>query len=73
MARVERDAVVSAFNFSDMVPSTNVSAHMAAFSVMPINRLNLDATAILTRRLEVPAGSDNPLLKRIQIDARISF
>jgi hypothetical protein len=40
---------------------------------MPINRLNLDATAILTRRLEVPAGSDNPLLKRIQIDARISF
>jgi hypothetical protein len=73
MARVERDAVVSAFNFSDMGPSTNVSAHMAAFSFMPINRLNLDATAILTKRLVIAAGVANPLLKRLQIDARISF
>ena len=73
LARVERDAVVSAFNFSDMGPSTNVSMNMATFSFMPINRLNLDATAILTRRLEIPAGVHNPLLERIQIDARISF
>jgi len=72
-ARVERDAVVSAFNFSDMGPATNVVINMASFSLMPINRLNLDATAILTRRLKVPAGDHNALLKRIQIDARISF
>lgn len=72
-ARIERDAVVSAFNFSDMGPATNVVMNMAAFSFMPINRLNLDATAILTRRLRVPTGDANALLKRIQIDARISF
>jgi hypothetical protein len=72
-ARVERDAVISAFNFSDMGPATNVVMNMASFSFMPINRLNLDATAILTRRLRVPAGDPNALLKRIQVDARISF
>jgi hypothetical protein len=72
-ARVERDAVLSAFNFSDMGPATNVVMNMASFSFMPINRLNLDATAILTRRLRVPAGDPNALLKRIQVDARISF
>jgi hypothetical protein len=72
-ARIERDAVISAFNFSDMGPATNVVMNMASFSFMPINRLNLDATAILTRRLRVPTGDSNALLKRIQIDARISF
>jgi hypothetical protein len=72
-ARIERDAVLSAFNFSDMGPATNVVMNMASFSFMPINRLNLDATAILTRRLRVPAGDPNALLTRIQIDARISF
>ncbi|HUE89642.1 MAG TPA: putative porin [Vicinamibacterales bacterium] len=72
-ARIERDAVVSAFNFSDMGPASNVVMNMASFSFMPINRLNLDATAIFTRRLRVPAGDPNALLKRIQVDARISF
>ena len=73
LARIERDAVVSAFNFSDMAPPTNVLMNMASFSFMPINRLNLDATAIFTRRLRVPAGDPNALLKRLQVDARISF
>ena len=72
-ARIERDAVLSAFNFSDMGPPTNVVMNMGSFSFMPINRLNLDATAILTRRLRVTSGDPNALLKRIQIDARISF
>jgi hypothetical protein len=72
-ARVERDAVLSAFNFSDMGPATNVVMNMTSFSFMPINRLNLDATAIFTRRLRVPASDPNALLKRLQVDARISF
>jgi hypothetical protein len=40
---------------------------------MPKNRLNLDVTAILTRLLEVPADTSNHMLKRIQIDARVTF
>jgi hypothetical protein len=72
-ARVERDAVLSAFNFSDMGPATNVVMHMTAFSFMPKPRLNLDAIAILTRLLEPQPGARNPLLKRIQVDARVTF
>ena len=72
-ARVERDAVLSAFNFSDMGPATNVRMNMAQVSYAPRNRVNLDFTAILTRLLEVPAGAQNPMLKRIQVDARVSF
>ncbi len=72
-ARVERDAVVSAYNFSDMSPATNVVMNMATFSYMPKNRVNLDFIAILTRRIDVPMGEGNSLLKRIQVDARVSF
>ena len=72
-ARVERDAVVSAYNFSDMGPPTNVVMNMATFSYMPRSRVNLDFIAILTRLIDPPAGDPNALLKRIQIDARVSF
>jgi hypothetical protein len=72
-ARVERDAVVSAYNFSDMGPATNVIMNMATFSYMPKNRLNLDMTALFTRLLDAPAGAANPMLTRIQVDARVTF
>ena len=72
-ARIERDAVLSAFNFSDMGPATNVRMNMATISFAPRSRFNVDFTAILTRLLEVPAGAQNPLLKRIQVDARVAF
>jgi hypothetical protein len=73
VARIERDAVLSAFNFSDMGPATNVMMHMAGVSFMPRQRVNLDATAIWTKRLHVPAGAANRVLTRVQIDARVSF
>jgi hypothetical protein len=72
-ARIERDAVVSAFNFSDMGPATNVVMHMTTFSYMPKNRLNLDMTGIFTRLLDAPPGEPNHLLTRIQVDARVTF
>jgi hypothetical protein len=72
-ARVERDAVVTAYNFSDMGPASNVVMNMATFSFMPKNRVNLDFIGILTKLLDVPAGSANPILKRIQVDARVTF
>ena len=72
-AQVERDAVVSAFNFSDMGPSTNVQMNMATFSFMPKSRLNLDVIAIFTKLLEAPAAAANHMLKRIQVDARVTF
>lgn len=72
-ARVERDAVVSAYNFSDMGPATNVMMNMSTFSYMPRSRVNLDVIAILTRLIDPVAGERNPLLARIQVDARVSF
>ncbi len=72
-ARIERDAVLSAYNFSDMGPSSNVVMNMATFTFMPKSRVNLDVIAILTRLLDVPAGSANPMLKRLQVDARVQF
>ena len=72
-ARIEQDAVVSAYNFSDMGPATNVIMNMATFSYMPKTRLNLDMIAIFTRLLDAPAAAANPILKRIQIDARVTF
>jgi len=72
-ARVERDAVVSAYNFSDMGPATNVMMNMATFSYSPRSRVNLDFIAILTKLIEPPSGSRHALLKRIQVDARVAF
>jgi hypothetical protein len=71
-SRIEREAVLSTFNFSD-IPATNVRMHMVNFSVMPKARLNLEARGIFTRRLDVGAGQTNHLLKRVQIDARVRF
>jgi hypothetical protein len=72
-ARIERDAALSAFNFSDMGPATNVVMNMGTVSYSPINRLNFDVTAILTRLLDAQPAAANPMLKRIQVDARVSF
>lgn len=72
-ARVERDAVVSAYNFSDMGPATNVVMNMFTLSYMPRRRLNLDFAAFLTKLIEVAPGARNPTLTRIQVDARVAF
>jgi hypothetical protein len=72
-ARVEQDAALSAFNFSDMVPSTNVRAHIASVSYVPLGALTLDLTAFFTTRLVVPPGAANPVATRILADARIRF
>lgn len=72
-ARIEQDAVISTFNFSDMFPHTNVRAHIATGSVMPLARVNVDVTGIFTRPLEPVAGLSGGLLTRLQIDLRFGF
>jgi hypothetical protein len=72
-AWIEQDAAPGAFNFSDMVPSTNVRAHILSLSYVPLRALTLDLTAFFTTRLVVPAGASNPVATRILADARIRF
>ena len=71
-ARIERDAVVSSFAYSDM-PSSNALANLVWFSYMPAPRVNLDFTGFFTKRLEVRFGENNHVLARLQMDARVSF
>ena len=71
-ARIEEDAVLSAFTFSDN-PGTNMWMHRTTVSYMIARRVHLDFTGIFTKKLNVGPNDPNNLLKRTQLDARISF
>lgn len=71
-ARVERDAVLGTFNFSDM-PPTNTRMNMVAVSYTPLPRLNVDFIGIFTTPLRAEAAVPRDLLKRLQFDVRVSF
>ena len=70
--RIEQDAVVRLFNFSD-IPGTNVRMNMLSLSFMPAPRVNLDVTTILTKPLIASPGPAANLLTRVQIDGRVTF
>ncbi len=71
-AHIEREAVLSVFTFSD-TPGTNIEMHQPIISYMIAPRVHLDFTGIFTKKLAVSAGASNKLLKRTQLDARVSF
>ena len=71
-ARVEQEAVLSPFIFSDM-PGTNLWLSMVTASYMPQPRLNLDLTLHFSKRLVVAPGASNTWLLRPHIAARIGF
>jgi hypothetical protein len=71
-AHIEREAVLSVFTFSD-TPGTNIEMHQPVISYMIAPRVHLDFTGIFTKKLAVSAGASNKLLKRTQLDARVSF
>ena len=71
-ARVERDAALSAFSYSDN-RGTNVSMHEPTVSYMVAPGIHVDFNVVLTKRLSIAAGQLNTLHKRTRLDARISF
>jgi hypothetical protein len=72
LARIEREAVLSPYVFSDM-PGSNLRLHMVELSYHARSRLHFDVRPILTRRLRPEAGAPNPLLLRLQADVRVAF
>ena len=70
--RIEQDAVLSPFMFSD-IPGSNLWLHMLEASYMPLPRVNLDLSLHFTKRLVVPAEVSNPWLLRTHIAVRVSF
>ena len=61
--RIEQDAVLSPFMFSD-IPGSNVQLHMIHAAYVPLPNLTLDLTLHFTKQLEVPAGTPNGYLTR---------
>ncbi|HEX7957406.1 MAG TPA: putative porin, partial [Pyrinomonadaceae bacterium] len=79
--RIEKDAVLTPFNFSDIGQQSDVRAHrfIAAYALDP--RVTLSLTGILTRRPngllgvfgQTPPGSLDRTLTRIQLDTILRF
>lgn len=79
--RIEKDAVLAPFNFSDILQSTDVRAHrfLASYTVDP--RVTLSFTAIVSQRPNgllgafgaTPAGSLNRPTVRLQFDTLFRF
>ena len=79
--RIEKDAVLAPFNFSDIVQPTDVRGHrvIAAYAVDP--RVTLNFTGLFSRRangllgpfVPAPAGSLNGTTSRLQFDTIFRF
>ncbi|HEX8557328.1 MAG TPA: putative porin [Pyrinomonadaceae bacterium] len=79
--RIEKDAVLTPFNFSDIGQQSDVRAHrfIAAYAVDP--RVTLSFTGVFTQRPngllgvfgQTPPGSLNRTLTRLQLDTILRF
>ncbi|MGI8897841.1 MAG: putative porin [Pyrinomonadaceae bacterium] len=79
--RVEKDAVLTPFNFSDVTQQSDIRAHRLAFSYAVDPRVTFSITGIVTQRasgllgpfLPTPPGSLNRATTRLQFDTVIRF
>jgi hypothetical protein len=72
--RLEREAVLAAFNFSDLRQPTNVVNHRLNFGYQAYKSVNLGFTALLGRALRTATSPDEePWLKRLQFDVLYKF
>jgi TolA-binding protein len=79
--RIERDAILSPFNFSDIAQSTDIRAHrfIAAYAADP--RVTISVTGVVTQRPngllgvfgQTPLGSLNRPTTRLQLDTVFRF
>ncbi|HBB89158.1 MAG TPA: hypothetical protein DC047_16250 [Blastocatellia bacterium] len=79
--RVEKDAVLTPFNFSDVTQQSDMRAHRLQFSYAADPRVTFTVTGIVTERLNgllgpfaaTPAGSSNRATTRVQFDTVLKF
>jgi hypothetical protein len=72
---VEREAVIGAFNYSEIFPSTNVEIHRSEVLYQLFDNVTLQLNALIGRPL-VTAGSPapaQPLWERLQFDMTYKF
>lgn len=70
--RIEQDAVLSPFMFSD-IPGSNLQLHMLTVAYVPLPNLTLDLTLHFTKRLEIDPGASNAWLTRPHLAAIVRF
>ena len=79
--RIEKDAVLTPFNFSDVTQQSDMRAHRLAFAYAVDPRVTFSITGIVTQRangllgpfLPTPPGSLNRATTRLQFDTIIRF
>jgi len=79
--RVEKDAVLTPFNFSDVTQQSDMRAHRLAFGYAVDPRVTFSITGIVTQRANgllgpffpTPPGSLNRATTRLQLDTVIRF
>ena len=73
-ARIERDAVISAFDFSDLRQPTNVLMHRIEAYYQAYPHVQIGFTGIIGRQLvTAQSPTEERLLKRLQFDTIFSF
>jgi len=70
--RIEQDAVLSPFMFSD-IPGSNLQLHMLTVAYVPLPNLTLDLTLHFTKRLDIDPGASNAWLTRPHLAAVVQF
>ena len=79
--RIEKDAVLTPFNFSDISQQSDMRGHRFVFSYAADPRVVFTVTGIITERLRgllgpfvpTPPGSLNRPTKRLQLDTTLRF
>jgi len=79
--RIEKDAVLTPFNFSDVTQQSDMRGHRFLFAYAADPRVVFTVTGIITERLRgllgpfvpTPPGSLNRPTKRLQLDTTIRF
>ncbi|HXE75201.1 MAG TPA: putative porin [Candidatus Xenobia bacterium] len=72
--RIEREAVLAAFNFSDLRSPTNVINHRFNFGYQAFKNITLNYTLLVGRQLQAATSpTEEPWLKRMQFDVVYKF
>jgi hypothetical protein len=79
--RIEKDAVLTPFNFSDVTQQSDMRGHRLQFSYAADPRVTFTVTGIVTERLHgllgpfvaTPLGSSNRVTTRLQFDTVLRF
>jgi hypothetical protein len=74
LIHIEREAVLGAFNFSDLRAPSNVVNHRFGFGYQAYKNLRLNYTLLVGRQLVTATSPvEEPWLKRMQFDATYKF